>query len=100
MRSTQIKQADEVRLFAHNAVNLTPSGSIAAGGIPDTATRGACLYIGQGMDITVKLESSGSVTFKGLAAGSFLPVLAIEVLAYTLTDTSGTKADHDILALY
>tara|TARA_Y100001972_G_C7634623_1_gene318559 strand:+ start:1178 stop:1477 length:300 start_codon:yes stop_codon:yes gene_type:complete len=99
MRSTQIKQADEVRLFAHDAINLTPSG-VAIGAIPSTSIRGACLYIGQGMDVTVKLESGASAVFKGLAAGSFLPVLAIELVNYTLTDTSGTKADNDVLALY
>jgi len=100
MRGTQIKQADEVRLFAHDAINMTPGGVFTSGAIYDTENRGVCLYIGQGMDVTVKLENSGSITFKGVAAGSFLPVLAIEILGYTLTDTAGTKADYDILALY
>ena len=99
MRGTQLKQADEVRLFAHNAINITPSG-VAVGAIPDTSIRGACLYIGQGMDVVVKLESGVVTTFKGLAAGSFLPILAISLVDYTLTDTAGTKADNDVLALF
>ena len=52
------------------------------------------------MDITVKLENGGAATFKGVAAGSFLPVLVIELVDYTLTDTAGTKADNDVLALF
>ena len=54
------------------------------------------------MDITVALEgSTGNVVFKGLAAGSFLPILATSVVSYTL-DASDTdpKADWDIVALF
>jgi hypothetical protein len=60
MRGTQIKQADEVRVFAHDAVAVTPNDE---------------------------------VTFKGVTAGSFLPILVTRVWS------TGTTAS-EILALY
>ena len=89
------------RVFAHDATNASPSG-VAVGAIADTETRGCCIYIGRPMDITVALEgSTGNVIFKGLAAGSFLPILATSVISYTL-DASDTdpKADWDVVALF
>lgn len=91
------------RVFAHDAVDLTPSGTLNTAQIANTdkPNRGACLYIGQGMDVTVTLESgTEDIIFKGVAAGSFLPILVKAVTAYTLTDGSGTKASNDILALF
>ena len=99
-RSVQINTANEVRVFAHDAINLTPGGTLTTTTISQTDFRGVCLYIGQGADITVTMESGRSTTFKGVSAGSFLPILVTAVTAYTLTDTAGTKADNDILALY
>jgi hypothetical protein len=53
------------------------------------------------MDLTVTMEGgTANISYKGVAAGSFLPILVTAVTAYTLTDTAGTKADNDILALY
>tara|TARA_B100001939_G_C16597200_1_gene469426 strand:+ start:270 stop:578 length:309 start_codon:yes stop_codon:yes gene_type:complete len=100
-RSLQVKQAQEVRVFAHDALNLTPGGVLTTTTIPGTDARGVCLYIGQAMDLTVTMEGgTASISYKGVAAGSFLPILVTAVTAYTLTDTAGTKADNDILALY
>jgi hypothetical protein len=48
--------------------------------------------------ITVTMESGNSVTFKGLKAGSFLPVLVTAVTAATAKD--GALNDDAILALY
>lgn len=90
------------RVFAHDALNMTPSGSVTTSQIPGTESpkRGAAIYIGQAMSITVQLEgSTGNVIFKGLAAGSFLPILVTAIVDYTLTDVSGTKGDWDIVAL-
>ncbi len=171
MRGTQIKQADEVRVFAHDAKPVvigavnnfeitvpgtlydpadigstltattgTPAltatidalsspsgGSITAititnpggaysvgdvlsftGGsgssfritvtnidIPGTENRGVCLYVGDisgGSDVEVVMESGNTANFKGVTAGSFLPVLVTSV-------TNGTTAS-EILALY
>lgn len=100
MRGVQIKTADEVRVFAHDALNLTPGGTLTTTTITGTGDRGVCLYIGQAMSLTVTMEGGASVSYKGVAAGSFLPILVTAVTAYTLTDTAGTKADNDILALY
>jgi uncharacterized protein (DUF2345 family) len=53
MRGTQIKQADEVRVFAHDAVAVTPNDSVDISG---TENRGVCIYVGSiagGSDIKV-----------------------------------------------
>jgi len=98
MRGTQIKTADEVRVFAHDAVDLTPGGVLDTTTISGTENRGVCLYIGADMtSITVTMESGNSATFKGIPAGTFLPIL---VTAVTAAVPSGTLAANDILALY
>jgi len=65
--------------------------------IPHTQKRGCCLYVGANADVEVIMEgvagSTPTVTFKGVAAGSFLPVLVKQVV-------SGIAAPGDILALY
>ena len=61
--------------------------------IPNTQKRGCCLYVGVAGDYGVMLESGQTVVFKGVAAGSFLPVLAKQV-------TSGIATVGDVLALY
>jgi len=175
MRGTQIKQADEVRVFAHDAkpviigavntsaedggvssltnagtgysvasgvgTTVAPAGgtgltvnilsvdtgvitsfeiaavgsgysvgdvvTITGGGanatftitnidIPGTENRGVCIYVGSiagGSDIKVTMESGSEVTFKGVTAGSFLPILVTRVWS------TGTTAS-EILALY
>lgn len=55
--------------------------------------RGALLYVGVGGDVRVLTAGNDDVTFKGVAAGSFLPVNVIQVFE------TGTTAE-DILALY
>ena len=98
MRGVQIKTADEVRVFAHDAVNLTPSGTLTTTTIPGTESRGVCLYVGAAMtSMTVTMESGNPATFKGVTAGSFLPIL---VTAVTAATGAAALADSDILALY
>jgi|TARA_B100000035_G_C20993128_1_gene551179 hypothetical protein len=93
-------QAAQVRVFAHDAVSLvTGGGNLNTNTIANSDQRGVCLYIGEDMTlITVTMESGNSVTFKGLKAGSFLPVLVTAVTAATAKD--GTLNDDAILALY
>ena len=93
-------QAAQVRVFAHDAVSLvTCGGNLNTSTIANSDQRGVCLYIGEDMTlITVTMESGNSVTFKGLKAGSFLPVLVTAVTAATAKD--GTLNDDAILALY
>ena len=99
-RSVQGIQAAQVRVFAHDAVSLvTGGGTLNTSTIANTDQRGVCLYIGEDMTlITVTMESGNSVTFKGLKAGSFLPVLVTAVTAATPKD--GELNDDAILALY
>ncbi len=88
------------RMFAHDAVGLT-AAQIASGTytIPNSDTRGVCLFVGVKMaSITVIMESGNEVTFKGVAAGAFMPVLVTSVNA--ATPDSGALADNDIVALY
>ncbi len=99
-RSVQGIQAAQVRVFAHDAVSLvTGGGTLNTSTIANTDQRGVCLYIGEDMTlITVTMESGNSVTFKGLKAGSFLPVLVTAVTYATPKD--GVLNDDAILALY
>ena len=74
-------------------------GDIASIDLPSTTERGACLYVGIKMaSIVAKMESGKSATFKGISAGSFMPVLVKEITA--ATPDSGSLADNDIVALY
>ncbi len=94
MRGTQIKTADEVRVFAHDAVAITDSATAIAG----TENRGVCLYIGADMtSITVTMESGNDAVFKGIQAGTFLPILVTHLLTSV---PAGAPAANDILALY
>lgn len=88
------------RVFAHDAVGLTAtqinSGTYV---IPNTSDRGVCLYVGVKMaTLEVIMESGNPVIFKGVNAGSFLPVLVTSVTA--AAPDSGNLADNDIVVLY
>ena len=89
------------RVFAHDAVGLT-AAQISSGTyvIPNTSDRGVCLYVGVKMaTLEVTMESgSTAVVFKGVNAGSFLPILVTSVTA--ATPDSGSLADNDIVVLY
>ena len=87
------------RVFAHDAVALTAADITAGNTIANTGERGCCLYVGVAMStITVTMESGTSTAFKGIAAGSFLPILVTAVTA--ATPDSGALADGDIVALF
>jgi hypothetical protein len=73
--------------FAANVSNID---------IPKTQKRGCCIYVGNisgGADLEVMLESGNTVIFKGLTAGSFLPILARQVITTSTTAT-------DLIAIY
>tara|TARA_R100000664_G_C2751938_1_gene139221 strand:+ start:1588 stop:1893 length:306 start_codon:yes stop_codon:yes gene_type:complete len=99
-KSVQGNQAAQARMFAHDAVSLvTGGGTLNTSTITNTSDRGVCLYIGIKMaSIVVTMESGNSATFKGINAGSFLPLLVTAVTA--ATPDSGSLADNDIIALY
>tara|TARA_R100000541_G_scaffold51032_2_gene58366 strand:- start:530 stop:928 length:399 start_codon:yes stop_codon:yes gene_type:complete len=112
------------RVFAHDAVVLDLTVSEDAGGDPNVAnelvyvvtgfgatpvkndqiqvlSRGACLYIGGAGNVDVGMESGARVLFKGVTAGSFLPILATKIF---LTDGASpiakTTTATDIIALF
>ena len=103
-KSVQGIQAAQVRVFAHDAVSLVTGGGNNAGTlntntIANTDQRGVCLYIGEDLTlIEVIMESGSQVTFKGLKAGSFLPVLVTRIVSATPKDS--VLNDDAILALY
>ncbi len=99
-RSVQGIQAAQVRVFAHDAVSLvTGGGTLNTSAIANTDQRGVCLYIGEDLSLLeVVMESGSQVTFKGLKAGSFLPVLVTRIENATAKDSD--LNNDAILALY
>ena len=84
--------AAQVRVFAHDAVNITKSDTV---NIPGTGDRGVCLYVNVGGNINVLMEGSSTpVLFKGVVAGQFLPILVKRVY---VTDTTPAV---ELIALY
>jgi hypothetical protein len=85
------------RVFAHDAISVTPS----ANAIANTERRGACIYVGESGTtgtLVVKMESGNTAVFKGIADGTFLPILVTHVL---VSDGGSNTTDvSDILALY
>jgi len=51
--------------------------------IPNTQRRGCCLYSGASQTVQVELESGNTVSFVGVNAGSFLPILAKRLVVGT-----------------
>ena len=84
--------AAQVRVFAHDAVSVTPG----AAKIANTDQRGVCLYIGGAGNVKVTMESGTTQTFKNVSAGTFLPILVTHVLSAGADPTTATG----ILALY
>ena len=70
------------------------SSAVLGTGPFETPGPGAALYVGAAMDITVINESTTEVTYKGVNAGSFLPV---SVLSVTAQSAGGLD---DILVLF
>ena len=122
-------EAAQPRVFAHSVNPITgvnivaPIGESPIGqqvvetGIPTTGdsvsvlSRGACLYVGVSCNITVVMEGqpadtslAKAVTFYGVTAGSFLPILVTKVWQVTSIAPAEafTAADVDkrIIALF
>ena len=111
----------EPRVFAHHAKQLDnlgddpddgvgvldftdPPSPLPAGDTVSTLRRGACLYVGVGGDVKVRMESQFGkspkvdVTFKNVASGSFLPIQVIKVFGGS-AENGGTTAEG-IIALF
>jgi hypothetical protein len=111
----------EPRVFAHDArlldltipttggnndqnayVDVLPTGTPVSGDQVTVLERGACLYVGGAGNVDVEMESGQRVTFKGVAAGAFLPILVTKVYLTDGTTPSGAQTTDatDILALF
>ncbi len=95
IRGLEGKQNAEPRVFAHDALDLQPSYTLG-NRIPNTETIGVALYVGVNNDITVTMEGGTTVQFKGVTAGSFLPVLVTHVTAVG----SALTGPGELIALY
>jgi hypothetical protein len=100
MKGVQLRQANEVRLFAHDVLDLGLTAKYTYNTtIPGTEDRGVCLYVGVAIaEIEVVMESGTQCKFKGITAGSFLPVLITKVVA--LPDGVTANTAGELLALY
>ena len=96
IRGLEGNQNAQPRIFAHDALDLQASGYTLGTAIPNTTNIGVCLYVGVANDITVKMEGGSTVQFKGVTAGSFLPVLVTQVTAVTTALTG----PGELIALY
>lgn len=111
-------EAAQPRVFAHSAITIVlpaamgsdtfryiiPNTGVAptTGDTQTVQTRGACIYIGSianGSNLDVELEDGSRVIFKGLTAGSFLPILATKIYV-TNSSEEETTTVSDILALF
>ena len=79
MRGLEGNMQAQPRVFAHDAIGLTPGGTQIA----NTTERGGT-----------------TVDFKGVAAGSFLPILVTHVTTATLADETTPASAGDIVALF
>jgi hypothetical protein len=102
IRGLEGNQNAEPRILAHDALDLGANGIIGYR-IPNTETIGCTLYVGGTFDtIVVTLEGAKEpIPFKGITAGSFLPMLVISVEAL---DENGEPIEDfregELIALY
>ena len=97
IRGLEGNQNAQPRVFAHDALDLKPGNYTLGNRIAHTNTIGCALYVGAAMDLTVTLEGGSTVLFKGITAGSFLPVLVTHVTATSVTLAAG---GGELIALY
>ncbi len=74
-------------------------------GLPNTEERGACIYVGGAGatgTLVVEMESGQIRTFAGIAGGSFLPILVVDVLREGTDATGGVTTTDvtNVLALF
>ena len=89
--------ASQVRVFDHDTFDLWDGAALITSQIPgsEQPARGACLYAGVAIsEINVTMESGRTQTFKGIAAGSFLPILVTNV-----NSVSGPTGAGELIAL-
>ena len=100
------------RLFAHDAIDfdianldtlLVPLPAVdPATGLDQTAfmQRGACLFVGVDLiNLKVEMESGSQPTFKGISAGSFLPILVTKIISANIAGPTPIS-NGDIVILW
>ncbi len=101
--------AAQPRVFAHSAYSIpTITGTDTENTYPAntvddsqvTVSRGACLYVGGAGNVKVTMESGDIVKFKGVTAGSFLPILALVVHGPDVGGTGEGTTATDLVALF
>ena len=95
---------EQVQTSAESFNTSSPSAfifKVASIDLSSTIDRGACLYVAEKLStLELKTESGFSVTFKNVPAGTFMPVLAKEIISGTEDDGGATISDNDVIALY
>jgi hypothetical protein len=76
--------ASNPRIMAHDTFDLydVAAGALITTQIPNTGNpkRGASLFVGKDItQMTVTMESGEEAVFRGVAAGSFMPILVLQV---------------------
>ena len=76
------------KLQAGRAAAVTPSNTVDIPSITGGTNNGCVLYVGGAGDLTVDTVGGDTVTFVGVAAGSFIPVQVKRVYAAGTSATS------------
>ena len=100
MKGVQGNEAAQVRVFAHDALDLGLTAKYTYGTtIPGTEDRGVCIYAGVAIaQIDVVMESGTECRLKGIQAGSFLPILVTKIVSQPSGVSTNTAGE--LLALY
>ena len=103
-------EAAQPRVFAHSANAITLPSAAADAFVytypappDDTAvviSRGACIYVGVQGNVKVTMESGEIILFKGVTAGSFLPILALKIHGANVGGTAAGTTATDLVALF
>ena len=102
-------EAAQPRVFAHSAYQIpTPAttgteNTYPANTVDDSqviVSRGACIYVGVEGNVKVTMESGEIILFKGVTAGSFLPILALKIHGANVGGTNAGTTATDLVALF
>lgn len=103
IRGLEGNENAQPRVFAHDALDLGANGLVGSR-IPNTETLGCALYVGGTFAaISVWLEGAKEpVYFRGITAGSFLPILivAVEEVFDENGDPVTSFREGELVALY
>tara|TARA_R110000744_G_scaffold220902_1_gene339902 strand:- start:975 stop:1328 length:354 start_codon:yes stop_codon:yes gene_type:complete len=101
-------EAAQPRVFAHSAYQIpTPALTGTQNTYPapaddttSTISRGSCIYVGVAGNVKVTMEDKSIVLFKGVTAGSFLPILALKIHGANVGGNGLGTTATDLVALF